>query len=197
MGFIFDNNENISILTSHLIIGYEPFSLITKHICFNKCFIKNNFKFIENNQNKLNEKTFLNFLKNLSFLTCFYGILPGELTEIYLLTYFLIYFYITILIINEENQLNNLMKIFGLNSLIRWTARYLFDLILIQIYSFYLLLIFSINFQECKLNHFQNLIYENNRLIKNIFYSINFIITASTLPFIYILTSLFLFFIFI
>ncbi|CAF1266993.1 unnamed protein product [Rotaria sp. Silwood1] len=192
IGLLFEKNEIISILTSHLIIGYEPFNLISDYICQGKCFIKTYFKFIEYNINEYDKKSFLVFIENLSLFSCYYGILPGQLTEIYLLTYYFIFFYITILIINEDKQLNKLMKTFGLHPIIYWTSRFFLDFFLTIIYSFYLLFIYSLNdhFNQFNQNKFQQIIYYNNIKIKFFFYSITFIISASTLPFIYLITKI-------
>ncbi|CAF3865527.1 unnamed protein product [Rotaria magnacalcarata] len=192
IGLLIDNNNNrLSILRSHLIMGYEAFYFISKYICQRKCLIKTKIKFIENNLNHFEEKSLLFFIKNLSLFSCFYGILPGELTEIYLLTYYFIYFYITFLLMNEDKNLNQLMSIFGLNSIIYWTSKYFFDLILSLFYSFTLLFIYSLNEQNRFYfeNKFQEIIYKNNSEIRKKFYSITFFISASTLPFIYIITS--------
>ncbi|CAF4647017.1 unnamed protein product, partial [Rotaria sp. Silwood2] len=115
IGLLFENSEKLSILTSHLIIGYEPFNLISDYFSQGKYLIKTNLKFLENNQYEFDKKSLLLFIENLSLFSCYYGILPGQLTEIYLLTYYLIYFYITILILNEDDKLNKLMKTFGLH----------------------------------------------------------------------------------
>ena len=138
MGLFIENNERISILTSHLIIGYESLSLISKYLCENQCQIKSRLRFVQNIENKLNEKSFFTFVKSLSLFSCFYGIYPGEYTLLYLITYYLIYLYISILIISSNNQLIRLMNISGLHPIIYWISRFSFDFILTIIYSFFL-----------------------------------------------------------
>ncbi|CAF3971503.1 unnamed protein product [Rotaria sp. Silwood1] len=98
---------------SNEFIGYEPFNLISNYLSKGKYNKKTNLKFLENDQNELDKKSFLLFIENLSLFSCYYEILPDQLTEIYLLTYYLIFFYITILILNEDSRLNKLMKTFG------------------------------------------------------------------------------------
>jgi len=179
-------------LTSHLIIGYEAFSLVSQYLCRGQCSTKTRLKFVKNPKDKLNDKTFLSFLKSLSLFSCFYGIYPGELTEIYLLTYYLIYLYISILIISEGEELRKLMQIFGLHPIIFWTARYFFDLILSTFYSFFLYFIYSLNDEEdsYRINlTFQQIIDKNNLQIKKKFFTFTFIISSTTLPFIYLITS--------
>ncbi|CAF3285586.1 unnamed protein product, partial [Rotaria sp. Silwood2] len=56
IGLLFENNEKLSILTSHLIIGYEPLNLISNYLSKGKYNIKTNLKFLENNQNESNKK---------------------------------------------------------------------------------------------------------------------------------------------
>ena len=89
----YESEERISILTSHLITGYEAFSLSSQILCGGKCSIKTNFKFNKNPKAKIMERSFLSFFRSLSLFSCFYVIYPLELSEIYLLTYHLIYLY--------------------------------------------------------------------------------------------------------
>ena len=191
-GLLIEGSETITLLTSHLIIGYEPLGLASACLCRGQCYIKTRLKFVKNPQDKLNDKSFLVFLKSLSFISCFYGSLPGEKTEIYLLTYYLIYFYVSLLIISEDRQLIKLMQVFGLHPIIYWTSRFCFDLILSTIYSFILYFIYSLNdqdnFKENDLT-LQRISERNNLRIKNKFYPLTFIISTTTLPFIYLITS--------
>jgi hypothetical protein len=191
-GLLFENSETISILSSHLIIGYEAFSLVSQYLCRGQCSTKTRLIFVKNPKDKLNDKNFLSFLKSFSLFSCFYGIYPGELTEIYLLTYYLIYLYISILIINEGEELRKLMKIFGLHPIIYWTSRYFFDLILSTFYSLFIYFIYSLNDEEDFYQNnltFQQILNKNNFQIKNKFFTFTFIISATTLPFIYLITS--------
>jgi hypothetical protein len=196
MGLLFENNERISMLTSHLISGYEPFSLVSPYLCRGECSISTRLKFIKNRQNNLNEKNLFSFIKLFSLLSCFYGIYPGESTLIYLLTYYLIYIYLSILILIEGKQFLSLMRIFGLHPIIYWTSTYLFHWILTMFYSFILYEIFSFNdqqefYQQENSNSltFRQIINKTNLQIKNRFFLLTSIITATTLPFIYLITS--------
>lgn len=85
------------------------------------------------------------------------------------------------------------MKISGLKLINYWLSKYLFDLILSFIYSFYLLFIYSLNDKKNIFfeNKFQKLIYKNNLKIKRKFFLTTFFISSSTLPFIYLISSLF------
>ncbi|CAF5095933.1 unnamed protein product [Rotaria sp. Silwood1] len=123
---------------SNEFIGYEPFNLISNYLSKGKYNKKTNLKFLENDQNELDKKSFLLFIENLSLFSCYYEILPDQLTEIYLLTYYLIFFYITILILNEDSRLNKLMKTFGLHPIIYWTGRFYFNYILFILSFIYL-----------------------------------------------------------
>ncbi|UJR24690.1 hypothetical protein I4U23_006063 [Adineta vaga] len=193
-GILFETSEIISILTSHLIIGYEPFSLISQYSCHGQCSILTRLKFIKNPSNKFNDKTFLDFLKSFSVFSCFYLIYPGEYTLFYLVTYYFIYIYITILLINEDQQFIKLMKIFGLHPIIYWTGRYIFDLLLTLVYSWIIYFIFSMNNQkesnenESSLS-LKQIMNENNNEIKNRFFSLTFLIASTTLPTIYLITK--------
>ena len=193
-GILFESTEAVSVLTSHLIIGYEPFSIINQYICRGKCSILTRLKFVQNPSNKLNEKTFFSFLKILSLFSCFYLIYPGEYTLFYVLTYYFIYIYITILIINEGQQFIRLMKIFGLHPIIYWTGRYLFDLILTLIYTLIIYSIFSLNCSEEPTGKdsslsFKQMIDQNNHRMKVKFFSFTFVIASTTLPVMYLITS--------
>src|SRR4051812_5104559 len=88
-----EENERMSILTSHLIIGYEGFSLISELLCKGRCSIKSTMKYLSNPNEKLEKKNLFSFLKSLSLFSCFYGIYPGEYTQIYLLNMYLINLY--------------------------------------------------------------------------------------------------------
>jgi hypothetical protein len=175
-----------------MIIGYEVLSLVSQILCEGRCSTKTNLKFIRNPEEKFDDKNLFSFVKNFSLFSCFYGIYPGELTEIYLLTYNLIYLYISILLISEKAEFVSLMRIFGLHPIVYWTSRYLFDLILSFIYSFYLYWIFSLNDEEDFYSNnltFEQIMKKNNLKIKNEFFILNIFISASILPFIYLITS--------
>jgi hypothetical protein len=191
VGLLIETNERMSMLISHLIIGYEGFNLISEYLCKGQCQITSRIKFLKNSEKHLNEKSFFSFLKSLSLFSCFYGIYPGELTSMYLLTYNLIYLYISVLIISEEKKLIKLMNIFGLNPIVYWSSRFALDLILSNLYSLILYSINSFNDEnesnETKLT-FKQMINSNNILIKNKFYFFSFILSFTTLPFLYVIT---------
>jgi len=97
------------------------------------------------------------------------------------------------LIINEENQLRKFMQISGLHPIIYWTSNFFFHLILTSFYSFFLYFIYSLNDEEENFYQnnltFQQIIKRNNFKIKQKFFSFTFLLNASTLPFIYLITS--------
>lgn len=181
------------VLTSHLIIGYEGFSLISDLLCQGKCLIKSQMKFLSNPNEKFPKKNFFSFLKSLSLFSCFYGIYPGEYTQIYLFNYYLIHFYLSILLISEKIEFRNLMQIFGLHPFISWTSRFFFDFILTIIYSFYLYLIFSFdhqdNINENSMMTFEYILKKNNLKMKKDFFLFSFLLPICNLPFIYLITS--------
>ena len=152
--------------------------------------MKTSLKFVENPSKKLAEKSFFSFVKNLSLFSCFYGTYPGELTQIYLLTYCLIYLYISVLIISEKEEFRSLLRIFGLHPIVYWTSRYFFDLIVASIYAFYLFWIFSLNEkEENSQSKFEEILQENNLKMKKEFFLLTFVLSASILPIVYLLTS--------
>ncbi|CAF4148853.1 unnamed protein product, partial [Rotaria sp. Silwood1] len=65
---------------SNEFIGYEPSNLISNYLSKGKYNKKTNLKFLENDQNELDKKSFLLFIENLSLFSCYYGILPDQLT---------------------------------------------------------------------------------------------------------------------
>lgn len=190
LALLFKDSETISILKSHLINGYQSFHLISQYFCHGQCSIKSQLKFIENPKTKLNEKSFLSFMKTFSILSCFYGIYPGELSELYLLTYYLIYFYISILILDEKKEFRKLMQIFGLHPIIYWTSTFIFHFILTLFYSIFIYFIYSLNDNHLeKENKFEEIIKKNNLIIKEKFFQLNLILSITILPFIYLITS--------
>ena len=194
-GLFIENNEKISMLTSHLIIGYEPLSLLSQISCEKQYSIKTSLKFVQNHRNQLMEKSFLSFVKSFSLFSCFYGILPGEFRQIDLLTFDLIYFYISLLILNEDKHLNELMQINGLHPIVNWSSKYFSHLILSQFYSLFMYFISSFNDeQQLKINStFEEILRQTNLQTKNKFYLCSFVLSTTTLPFIYLLTSEFVF----
>jgi len=84
------------------------------------------------------------------------------------------------------------MKIFGLHPIIYWTSTFIFHFILSIFYSFFIYFIYSLNDQQDFYQNnltFQQILNKNNFQIKNKFFQFTFIISAPTLPFIYLITS--------
>ncbi|CAF3658697.1 unnamed protein product [Adineta steineri] len=195
LGIFIENADKICVLTSHLLIGYEWLPVIIEYFCKGLCRISSELIFLENNLNKKMQINFIEFIKNFSLFSCFYLIYPGEKSLFYLLTYYLIYIYIFILLNYENKQLIKLLKIFGLNPLIYWTSNYFFHLFLTSFYSFIIYFIFSFN-QYHQTNSLslsltlKQILYENNIFIEKNFFLLTFIISLSTLPFIYLITKI-------
>ena len=179
VGLLIDGERSISLLTSHLLIGYESIHFLSNYFCQNQCSIRTHFRFRSTNKTKRRtNRSLFSILKVFSLLSCFYGIYPGEFTEIDLLIVNLISIYLIILIRSESKDLVDLMKIFGLNSTLNFLSNYLFCLILTVIYSL-IVYSFVVYFPNESNNN------KNESLIRQRFYLLTFVNYLSLLPFLF------------
>ena len=165
-------------------------------LCEGKCEIKSEMKYLSNPNEKNEKKNIFSFLKSFSLFSCFYGIYPGEYTEIYLLNTNLINMYISIMIISEKKEFRSLMQIFGLHPFIYWISTFSFHFLLSIVYSFYLYLIFSFNDHQNLVQNnltFEFLLKKSNLEMKKGFFLYSFVNSITNIPFIYLMTSSFLF----
>lgn len=191
---IYVEEKKMTMLTSHLIIGYEGLSLISELLCEGKCSIRTKLKSLSNPKEKLEKKNVFSFLKSLSLFSCIYGIYPGELSEVYLLNVNLLNMYLSILLLSEKREVRSLMQIFGLHPMIFWTSRFCFDFVISLIYSFYLWKVFSWNDGEILQGNsmtFEQILKEKNLKMKKEFFLNSFILSVTNLPFVYLMTSSF------
>lgn len=199
MGIFFESHEKISVLRSHLIVGYEPLSLTADYLCRGKCQIRSRLKFVSNDRHSSVDPSMSSMFQMLSLFSCFYGILPGRSSELDLLTFHLIYFYSIVLLLSQDKDFHRLMQIFGLHPIVRWTATLFFHLLLSQCYTFIVHALALVtnrydapkpisasNASHLTLDYFRR---QTDDDVQRRFYLGTWIMATSTLPFVSLLSS--------
>ena len=199
VGIFFESHEKISVLRSHLIVGYEPLSLTSDYFCRGKCQIRSRLKFVSNDRRSSIDQSMSSMFQMLSLFSCFYAILPGRSSELDLLTFHLIYFYCIVLLLSQGKDFHRLMQIFGLHPIVRWTATLVFHLLLSQCYALivHALALLTHRFDASKpvsanngshltLDHFRR---QTDSDVQRRFFLGTWIVASSTLPFVSLLSS--------
>ena len=195
VGLLFGVN-GVSVLTSHLIVGYHSVGLSVSYLCGDVCSLISRLRFVGNVSRQLNGTSFISFLSTFSACSCFYSIFPGDRSEIDYFSWQLLIFFIVLLLVGEGGEFRRLMQIFGLHPLVHWTGRLLFDLFFTLFYSFLLYFISSQNEESSSSLNVHSLQHQTNIEVKKRFYLFSGILSLTTLPFVYLLSSKYLFFFF-
>ncbi|CAF0751595.1 unnamed protein product [Didymodactylos carnosus] len=198
-GFFMDKPNEIEYVNSHLTLGYEALN-IAMNILYKEAIedhnsgilIKSKLLYRINPNDQMMEANFLNFIQIYGRF-CLSIANPPELLILELLSYYLIFFYISVFVISEKkDHFLHLLHIFGLHPLMYWSSRYLVDLLICGIFILINWSVYEgynhLYLGEEKSHTIQK---QNEVILYRKYYQLVIVICINILPFVYLLSKLF------